>query len=165
MRDWIIGHWGVIQHLALLPFPEGSNPLIIGLFLLAPNPKRHLYWSHHLGNYKDFRNQVPETRRKTKYILLIINHHVTGMVPWLSLGELLSPTLLLHRAFSDPCAGLREGHRAHSEPLKANGNLRSIMEMRISALPVGPETRNAGTATVTPHERWKPVRQRQIPEM
>lgn len=80
-------------------------------------------------------------------------------------SELLSPTLLLHRAFPDPSAGLREGHRAHSEPLKANGNLGNTMGIRISALPLGPETRNAGAAAVTACERLKPVQQRHIPEM
>ena len=36
--------------------------------------ERHLYYSHHLGNSKDFRSSVPGTRMKTKCILLFINH-------------------------------------------------------------------------------------------
>ena len=36
-----------------------------------------LYRSYHLGNPKGFRNSLPETGVKTKYIFLIINHKFT----------------------------------------------------------------------------------------
>lgn len=38
--------------------------------------KRHLYFSLHLGNYKDFKSSVPEMGMKTKYMFLIINHNI-----------------------------------------------------------------------------------------
>lgn len=33
--------------------------------------------SHHLRNSKGFRGSVPETRMKTKYIFIILNHNIT----------------------------------------------------------------------------------------
>lgn len=38
--------------------------------------KRHLYHSHHLENFKGFRNSVPETGKKVKYTFLV-SHNMT----------------------------------------------------------------------------------------